>query len=114
MNDGVVTRFLERMVAHDWDAVSDCITDDIVRTGPFGDTYTGRRAYLEFVSNLMPTLQGYSMEIDRVLSGQGWAVAELSETVELDGTPVRTPEALVFELDGDDRISAIRIYIQRP
>ena len=33
-------------------------------------------------------------------------------TVSVDGT--QTPEALVFDLDGDGRIAHISIYIQRP
>lgn len=113
MTPTVIQRYFAALLAHQWDAFAECVTDNVVRIGPFGDTYKGRKAYVDFIANLMPTLQGYSMEIDRIMYGNGWAVAELSETVELDGVPVRTPEALVFEVD-DDRISAVRIYIQRP
>jgi hypothetical protein len=46
--------------------------------------------------------------------GSGLAFAELAETVELEGRPHRTSEALVFELDTADRIERIAIYIQSP
>ena len=42
------------------------------------------------------------------------AYAELSETVELDGKPMRTPEVLVFELNSDGRIARVDVFIQTP
>ena len=62
----------------------------------------------------MPTLAGYRMDVERVVSAAGGRtlVAELSETVELDGRVVRTPESLVFDLDGHGLIHRISIYIQ--
>ena len=38
----IVERYLERMVAHDFDAMAECLAEDVVRVGPFGDTYTPR------------------------------------------------------------------------
>jgi ketosteroid isomerase-like protein len=112
---GVVERYLEAIVNHDWDRLSECITDDIVRTGPFGDTYTPKAPYIEFISNLMPTLQNYSMRVDRVAySADGRvAVAELTESLELDATAYVTPEALVFTITDTELISKIDIYIKR-
>ena len=42
------------------------------------------------------------------------AYAELCETVELDGKPMRTPEVLVFELNSDGRIARVDVFIQTP
>jgi hypothetical protein len=42
------------------------------------------------------------------------AFAELSETVELDGKPMRTPEVLVFALDADGLIARVEVFIQTP
>jgi ketosteroid isomerase-like protein len=39
------------------------------------------------------------------------AFAELSETVEVDGTPLRTPECLTFELT-DGRIRRVEVFTQ--
>lgn len=110
---GIVERYLEAVVGHDWDTLTDCLAEDVVRVGPFLDTYTSRGPYVEFLASLMPGLPGYSMRVDRVLYQGSVALAQLSETVEVDGKPLETPEALVFELDGDGRIARIEIYIQR-
>ena len=111
----LVARYLDAVVAHDWESMSDCLSDDVVRTGPFGDTYSGKRVYIEFLSGLMPALEGYSMRVDRIMAnGEGAvAVAELTETVEIGGVPVDTPEALVFDFDDRGLIAHISIYIQR-
>lgn len=111
----LVKRYLEAVRAHDWDGLADCLSEDVVRTGPFGDTYTPRRPYVAFLAELMPTLAGYAMDVERVVaSGDGAVVvAQLSETVAFDGTPIVTPETLVFDIGPDDRIARIAIYIQR-
>jgi len=109
----VVERYLDHIVAHDWEAVSACLAEDVVRVGPFGDTYTPRDAYVGFLAGLMPSLPGYSMRIDRVVHAGRVSVVELTETVDFGGGPHETPEALVFDLDGDGRIAHIAIYIQR-
>jgi ketosteroid isomerase-like protein len=61
----------------------------------------------------MPKLPGYEMRVDRVTySADGrTATVELSETVDVNGKPHRTPEALVFDLDGD-RIRRIQVFTQ--
>lgn len=111
----VVERYLEAVAAHDWDAAGECLSPEVERTGPFGDVYRGRGPYLAFLSQLMPTLNGYHMEIERVLpAGRGGTVvAQLTETVELAGKPAVTPESLIFELDDQNTIREIRIYIQQ-
>jgi hypothetical protein len=98
------------MVAHDWEAMAACVTDDVERTGPFCDVYRGKDAYVAFISELLPSLNGYAMRVDRVVYAGSVAMAELTESVE--GTD--TPESLVFDLAGDGRIARISIYIQRP
>jgi len=97
------------MVAHDWDGMAACITDDVERTGPFCDVYRGKKDYVAFISGLLPSLPGYAMKVDRVVYAGDVAVAELTESV--DGTD--TPESLVFDLR-DGLIARISIYIQRP
>jgi limonene-1,2-epoxide hydrolase len=111
----IVKRYLETMVAHDFDAMSACLAEDVIRVGPFGDTYTPRDVYVAMLSDLMPTLPGYSMRIDRVaeLQTDRLVLVELTEVVEIGGVPLATPEALVFELDDDGLIAHISIYIQQ-
>jgi ketosteroid isomerase-like protein len=113
--DGVVGRFLRSMAAHDWETMAECVAEDLVRVGPFGDRYEGRDEYVAFISRLLPTLPGYEMTVDRVTASDGGRLVtvQLAETVDVDGTPVRTPEALVFDLDDAGRIAHIEIYIQQ-
>jgi len=111
----VVERYLQAIRAHDWEALAACLTEDVVRTGPFGDTFSPRDRYVSFLAGLMPSLPGYAMDVTRVVAtGDGGTVfAQLSETVAFDGAPVVTPETLVFDLAADGRIARIDIYIQR-
>jgi ketosteroid isomerase-like protein len=115
VTDKVVEEYLDAVATHNWDRMRAAVREDVVRIGPFGDTYIGRDTYLEFLSDLMPTLPGYSMDVARVtyLDGDRRAVAELSETVTVDGAPLVTPEALLFDLDEDGRISRIEIFTRR-
>lgn len=110
---GVVERYLKAVVDHDWAGLADCMTDDVVRVGPFGDTYTPKGPYIEFLENLMPSLEGYSMEIERIVDAGNVVVAELTETLEMGGTVYVTPEALVFDLDAGGLISRVNIFIKR-
>jgi ketosteroid isomerase-like protein len=111
---GVVERYLDAVVGHDWDALASCLSDDgFLRVGPWGDEYPDKAEYVAFISDLMPRLPGYEMRVDRITysADRRTAVVELSETVDVDGKPHRTPEALVFDLDGD-RIKRIQIFVQ--
>src|SRR5438477_309064 len=80
--------------------------------GRFGDEYRGKEDYVAFIADLLPTLQHYTMSIERIVySADGRvAFAELSETLDVDGAPLRTPEALVFDLTEDGLIRHISIY----
>jgi ketosteroid isomerase-like protein len=49
----IVERYLDAIVSHDWDAVAECVADDIVRVGPFRDRYDGRDDYLAFIADSM-------------------------------------------------------------
>jgi ketosteroid isomerase-like protein len=109
----IVARYLHAIASHDWDVVNECIADDIIRVGPYGDRYAGRDEYLAFIEGLMPRLEGYVMTLDRVTyASDALVFAELRETVEVDGTPRIIPEVLVFALDADGRIARVDIYIQ--
>jgi ketosteroid isomerase-like protein len=111
---GLVERYLEAIATHDWAGVGQCVSDDVVRVGPYGDRYDGRDAYLAFISELMPRLDGYTMAVHRVTyAGSDAVFAELTETVDADGTPLLTREVLVFAIVGE-RIARVDIYIQTP
>ena len=113
---GVVERYLDAIIDHDWDALAACLADDVfTRVGPWGDEYPDKAQYVAFIADLMPKLPGYEMRVDRVTYSDDRRVAtvELTETVDVDGHPHPTPEALVFDLDGD-RIRRIQVFFQTP
>lgn len=110
---GVVERYLDAVASQDWEAFGTCVTDDVHRIGPFGDEFHGKGPYTTFLRELMPTLAGYRMEVDRVIDLGSTAFAELTETIEMDGRPMRTPECLVFDLAPEGRIRRIAIYIRQ-
>jgi hypothetical protein len=110
----VVERYLAAIVAFDWLELERCLDPEVVRIGPFGDTYAGRDAYVAFLTGLMPTLVDYQMEVHRVVDAGRVVTAELTETMTWDGERVVTHEALVFDLSENDRIRRITIYIQPP
>jgi ketosteroid isomerase-like protein len=110
---GVVERYLRAVADHDWSTLSDCLAEDVVRIGPFGDTYTPKAPYVAFLEELMPSLEGYSMDVERIVDAGPVILAELTETVEMAGKVYVTPEALVFDLDADGRIAKVDIFIKR-
>lgn len=110
----VVRRYLDTMVAHDWEGLAACLAPDIERLGPYGDDYHGVDEYMPFLRSTLESLDGYEMRVDRVTAaGSDVVLAELSETVTLDGSRLETPEALVFDLAADGRIARVAIFLRR-
>jgi hypothetical protein len=109
----VVLRYLDRMVAHDWEAVAECLHPDVVRVGPFGDVYTARGPYMEFLSSLLPTLIDYTLAVGRVVSRASLVMVQLTETMRLGGVMDTTREVLAVDTDAEGRITRLEIFIQR-
>lgn len=106
-----VHRYLAALADRDWEALASTLHRDVVRVGPWHDTYRGVDTYVAFLADVIAGLVGYHLEIKRVTSTPYGAVVELSETATLDGVPTCTDEALVFEVS-DERICKISVYIQ--
>jgi ketosteroid isomerase-like protein len=113
MSDGVIETYLDALVRGDWETFAGCLADDgFTRVGPYGDVKPSKPEYVAFLADLIPTLPGYSMDVTRVTYVDSLAFAELSETVAVDGTPLRTPECLTFELTDDGRIRRVEVFTQ--
>ena len=113
----VVERYLKALVAQDWSAVAACLAEDqFERVGPFVDQYSDTTSYLEYLREIVPTLANYRIDIRRLVeAGDGTVVlAEISESFQLDGTPMAFPEALVFDVDGEGLINRIQVFMMRP
>jgi ketosteroid isomerase-like protein len=109
---GIVERYLDALTGHDWDRFAACLADEFTRVGPYGDAYSSKAEYVAYLSAMMPTLPGYSMEVSRITYGDGVAYAELAETMSDDQGPLRTPECITFDLAPDGRIARIEVFIQ--
>lgn len=111
----IVERFLDRYNARDFDALAECFSPtDFHRVGPYGDRIDSGAAYVAFLREVVPTLGArYRLVTERVVSAGRVAVAEVTEEYEVDGELRRTPEVILFDLDTDDRITGMRLYVQR-
>ena len=111
----VLERYFEALRSHDWVRLAECLADDVHRTGPYLDVVKGKRAYVEFLSRLLPTLPNYALKIARIRKvGEASAIAELTETLDVEGVSREFPEALLFDFDEAGRILRIDIYVKRP
>jgi ketosteroid isomerase-like protein len=108
-----VTRFFERMAAFDWDAMAACVAEDVLRVGPFRDVKSGRDDYRDFLATTIEALEHYRLDLQRVWSDGERAVAQLSETLDVDGRPRRTDEAIVLDVGHDGLITRVEVYLQR-
>ena len=108
-----VTRFLDRMAAFDWDAMAACVAEDVARVGPYRDEKQGRQDYRDFLAATIEGLDGYRQEVQRIWSDGDHAVAQLSETLNVDGRPRRTDQAIVLDLGADGLIHRVEVYLQR-
>src|SRR5207302_9698239 len=108
----VVERYVDALARFDWDAFGACLADDVVRVGPFNDVRGSKAEYVGFLSELMPTLPGYSLKVHRITYADRVALAEMSETMEMGGEPTEVGEVLVFDLDDNGLITRIDIFIK--
>jgi ketosteroid isomerase-like protein len=108
-----VTRFFDRMGAFDWDAMAACVAEDVERVGPFRDEKQGRTDYRDFLAAVIGSLAGYRLDVQRIWSDGAHAVAQLSETLDVDGHARRTDEAIVLDIGPDGLITRVEVYLQR-
>ena len=111
----VLERYFAALRSQDWASLTECLAEDVHRTGPYLDVVEGRTAYVTFLSGVIPTLANYSLEVSRVRKvGEASAIAELTEKLDVDGVPREFPEALLFDFDEAGRILRVDIYVKRP
>jgi len=111
----VLERYFAALRSQDWASLAECLADDVRRTGPYRDVVEGKQAYVQFLSRVIPTLANYRLEVTRVRKiGDASAIAELTETLDVDGVSRDFPEALLFDFDDEGRILRIDIYVKRP
>ena len=108
----LIRRYLAAVATCDWATAEICLSEGVVRIGPFGDTYVGRDPYLAYLIELMPTLPEYAMDVHRVVGGGAVVTAELAETMTFGDERTTTEECLVFDV-ADGRIERLAIFIRQ-
>jgi ketosteroid isomerase-like protein len=111
----LVERYLDAIVRRDWDALRECLADGVERIGPYGDTHRGRDAYVAFLRATFDQLDGYEMQVARIVATATTAVAELTETVDDGDARLRTAEAIVFDAvaaAGGLHLARIAVYLR--
>ena len=107
----VVDRYLEGLAANDWSAVSETLAPDIERMGPYRDGYRGREQYSKFLADTVGALDGYQLDVDRVLGTGSVITVELRETVDDGDDRLETAEVVVFDT-ADGLITKVAVYLQ--
>ena len=114
MGEGVIERYLQALVDGDWTTFASCLADGgFTRVGPYGDTYSTKADYVRSSPTSCrrwPATRWRSRASPTRATAS--AFAELAETVAVDGTPLRTPECLAFELADDGRIRRVEVFTQ--
>jgi hypothetical protein len=111
----VLDDYFESLRTQDWARLSKCLAEDVRRTGPYLDDVEGRKAYLEYLSRVIPRLPNYDLRVRRTRElGAGSALVELSEFTDVDGVRTEFPELLTFDFDAAGAIARIDIYIKQP
>ena len=111
----VVSNYLEAMASRDWELFAKSLSDEgLIRAGPFMDEVQGKAAYVDFLSNLMPTLVNYKLKVERVSSDNRLVFVELSETFDVDGVSTSYPEIILFEIDDVGKIRFVSVFMKWP
>ncbi|MGO8863697.1 MAG: nuclear transport factor 2 family protein [Acidimicrobiales bacterium] len=112
----VVEEYLNAFAARDWDRFAATLTEGpLLRVGPFMDVIESKEDYVDFLSNLMPTLINYEVRVDRISEmDSGRFLVELSETFDVDGVRTEYPEADLFEVDAKGKVRGVSIFMKTP
>src|SRR5262245_35485022 len=104
------------MAAHDWDGLAATIADEgLARDGPFCDRIEGKQRYVNFLRNLIPTLNDYELKVQRVSQVSDRAsFVELSESFDVNGVLTEYPECILFECNDDGLICYVSVFIKQP
>ena len=109
----VAARFFDRMGHFEWEAMGACVAEDVARVGPYRDQKSGREDYQQFLAETIEALDGYRLDVQRIWSDGTHVVAQLSETLDWEGRPRRTDEAIVLDIGADGLIARVEVYLQK-
>ena len=109
----IAARFFDRMGHFDWEAMGACVAEDVEGVGPYRDQKAGREDYQQFLAETIEALDDYHLDVQRIWSDGTHVVAQLSETLTMEGRPRRTDEAIVLDIGDDGLIARVEVYLQQ-
>lgn len=109
-----LARYIEGMKVHDWRVVRASLADRFERIGPFPEHhFTDPDVYTQFLADLLPTLEGHSVEITRVRTIGDVTYVTIREGVRVTDTEITSYVLMACDLDGDGRITRIEVFLRR-
>jgi ketosteroid isomerase-like protein len=112
--NATVDRYFAAMERHDWEELRGCLSDSFSRVGPYEEHAWGTPDdYVAFLQNLLPTLKGQTVEITEVIEEGPLVQVNLTETIEVQGSPHTVRVAGTFRLDQMGKIAHIEVFVRR-
>ena len=115
--DGVnttVAHYFESMSRHDWTGLRECLSDQFSRVGPYEDHHwSNPEAYLDFLRELLPGIEGQKVQVTQTIEEGSVVHVNATETIQRDGAPHSVRVAATFQMNDDDRIDHIEVFVRR-
>jgi ketosteroid isomerase-like protein len=108
----VVQRYLTAMATGAWPELAATLAPDVERIGPYGDNFSGREPYAEFLEQIIGSLSGYELVVADMIVDGGRVAVELHETVDDGDARLRTDETVVFDVR-NGVIVKVAVYLQK-
>ena len=109
-----VARYFAAMERHDWGGLRSCLSDSFSRVGPYEEhSWSTPDDYVAFLRDLLPTLEGQKVEVTDVMDDGLLVQVNVTETIEVQGSPHTVRVAGTFRLDENDRIEHIEVFVRR-
>ena len=109
-----VDRYFTAMERHDWEELRSCLSDSFSRVGPYEDhTWDSPDAYLAFLRDLLPNLEGQRVEVTEVVEEGPLVHVNVTETIDVHGAPHTVRVAGTFRLDDHDLIEHVEVFVRR-
>jgi ketosteroid isomerase-like protein len=112
--NATIDRYFAAMDRHDWAEVRGCLSDSFSRVGPYDEhAWEDPDDYVAFLRDLLPTLKGQKVEITEVIEEGPMVHVNVTETIEVEGSPHAVRVAGTFRMDPEDRIERIEVFVRR-
>jgi predicted SnoaL-like aldol condensation-catalyzing enzyme len=109
-----VDRYFAAMERHDWEELRSCLSDSFSRVGPYEDHAWGTPDdYVAFLRGLLPTLNGQRVVITEMVEEGPLVHVNVTETIDVEGSPHTVRVAGTFRLDQNDRIEHVEVFVRR-